>query len=171
LIPTSIRSLRPLGDCPPTRNRESEDLVIVIGGASSTSKTAQGSRPSADGRASPIPTTEVNLSSIEIMRLSCDQPCDNSPEAPETVERGRKEIMPVGCESVACSGKGCLSPGSHKSTTGKIPAAFQEAEIRSQALSQRASIMHHSLGKPDLIGEQIRLCSCGLNPRHVLGFE
>src|SRR5699024_11637156 len=59
--------------------------------------------------------------------------------------------MPVGCESVACSGKGCVSPGSHKSTTGKIPAAFHDAEIRSQALSQRASITHHSLGRPDLI--------------------
>src|SRR5699024_11303789 len=96
LIPTSIRSLRPLGDCPPTRKRESEDLVIVIGGASSTSKTAQGLRPSAEGNASPMPTTEVNLSSIEIMRRSCDHPCERSPEAPETVDRGRNEITPVG---------------------------------------------------------------------------
>src|SRR5699024_2779238 len=129
--------LRPLGDCPPTRKRESEDLVIVIGGASSTSKTAQGLRPSADGKASPMPTTEVNLSSIEIMRRSCDQPCDSKPEAPETVDRGRNEIIPVGRSNVAWSGNGCLSPGSHKSTTGKIPAAFHEAEIKSQASSQR----------------------------------
>src|SRR5699024_2579189 len=101
LMPTSITSFNPLGDCPPTRKRESEDLVIVIGGASSTSKTAQGSRPSADGSVSPIPTTDVNLSSIEIMRRSCDQPCDRSPEAPETVDRGRNEIIPVGRSSVA----------------------------------------------------------------------
>src|SRR5699024_4759737 len=121
---TSIRSFRPLGDCPPTRKRESDDLVIVIGGASSTSKTAQGSRPSADGSASPMPTTDVNLSSIEIIRRSCDQPCDNSPEAPDTVERGRNEMIPVGRSSVAWFGNGCASPGSHKSTTGKIPAAF-----------------------------------------------
>src|SRR5699024_7331372 len=101
LIPTSIRSLRPLGDCPPTRKRESEDLVIVIGGASSTSKTGQGLRPSADGNASPMPTTDVNLSSIEIMRRSCDQPCDSNPEAPETVDRGRNEIIPVGRSNIA----------------------------------------------------------------------
>src|SRR5699024_4837816 len=98
LMPTSIRSLRPLGDWPPTRKRESEDLVIVIGGASSTSKTAQGLRPSAECSASPMPTTEVNLSSIEIMRRSCDQPCDNKPE---TVERGRNEIIPVGRSNIA----------------------------------------------------------------------
>src|SRR5699024_11763363 len=101
LMPTSITSLRPLGDCPPTKKRESEDLVIVIGGASSTSKTAQGSRPSADGNASPMPTTDVNLSSIEIMRRSCDQPCDSNPEAPETVDRGRNEIIPVGRSNIA----------------------------------------------------------------------
>src|SRR5699024_4661621 len=92
LIPTSIRSFRPLGDWPPTEKRESQDLVMVTGGASSTSTTAQGSRPSADGSASPMPTTDANLSSIEIIRRSCDQPCDRSPEAPETVDRGRNEI-------------------------------------------------------------------------------
>src|SRR5690625_3228526 len=101
LMPTSIRSLSPLGDWPPTKKRESEDLVIVIGGASSTSKTAQGLRPSADGKASPIPTTEVNLSSIEIMRRSCDHPCERRPAATETVERGRNEITPVGRSNVA----------------------------------------------------------------------
>src|SRR5690625_1376178 len=116
-----------------------------------------------------MPTTDENLSSMLIIRRSCDHPCDSNPDAPDTVERGRNERTPVSRANIAWFGHGCASPGSHKPTTGITPAACHDAESNSQALSQRALITHHSDGRPDFTGDTIRLCKLGLNPRHVDG--